>query len=101
MNLEDYIKDLSPEVQEKARACKSFDELLDLAEEQGIPVPDDKLEAVAGGKKRKPKNCGELKCPKCGGESFDKVKEEYWGYCIRYLLRCRKCGYEFWYDEWC
>ena len=48
-NLEEYIKDLSPELQEKARACKTKDELLELAAENGLEIPEDALEAVAGG----------------------------------------------------
>ena len=50
INIEEYIKDLSPELQEKARACTSTDELLKLAQENKIPLPDEALEAVAGGK---------------------------------------------------
>ena len=34
MNLEDCIKDLSPELQEKARACGSVEELVALAKEE-------------------------------------------------------------------
>lgn len=50
INIEEYIKDLSPELQEKAKACASIDELLKLAKDNKIPLPDDALEAVAGGK---------------------------------------------------
>ena len=48
-NLKEYIKDLSPELQEKARACKTKDELLQLAADEDIEVPMDALESVAGG----------------------------------------------------
>ena len=50
LNIEEYIKDLSPELKEKARACASVEELLKLARENKVPLPDDALEAVAGGK---------------------------------------------------
>ena len=50
INIEEYIKDLSPELQEKARACTSIDELLKLAKDNNVPLPDEALEAVAGGK---------------------------------------------------
>ena len=46
---EEYIKDLSPELQQKARQCKTKDELLQLAAENGLEIPEDALEAVAGG----------------------------------------------------
>ncbi len=50
IDIEKYIKDLSPELQEKARACKSYRELADLATENKVPLPDEALEYVAGGK---------------------------------------------------
>ena len=55
-NLEEYIKDLSPELQEKARACKTKDELLELAADEDMEIPEDALEMVAGG------NCGGHEC---------------------------------------
>ena len=48
-NLEEYIKDLSPELKEKARACKTKDELMQLAADEDMEIPEDALEAVAGG----------------------------------------------------
>ena len=101
MNLDDYIKNLPPEVLEKARDCKNLDEFLALASEKGVPLPGDIMERVAGGRKGNAKNCGGPKCPKCGGKSFTEVKEEYLGYMVRYLLKCKKCGNEFWYNQWC
>jgi len=43
------FEDLSPELQEKARACKSKDELVELAASVGVYLSDAELEAVAGG----------------------------------------------------
>ena len=48
-NLEEYIKDLSPELQEKARQCKTKDELMQLAAEEDVEIPMEALEGVAGG----------------------------------------------------
>ncbi|WP_028510517.1 Nif11-like leader peptide family natural product precursor [Ruminococcus sp. NK3A76] len=48
-NLEEYIKDLSPELQEKARQCKTKDELIQLAAEENVEIPMEALEGVAGG----------------------------------------------------
>ena len=48
-NLEEYIKDYSPELQEKARQCKTKDELMQLAAENDLEIPEEALEAVAGG----------------------------------------------------
>ena len=41
--------DLSPELQEKAKACTSSEELNALAESEGFELSDDDLQAVAGG----------------------------------------------------
>ena len=43
------FEDLSPEPQEKARACKSKEELGELAAAVGVHLSDAELEAVAGG----------------------------------------------------
>jgi hypothetical protein len=48
-NLEEYIKDLSPELQEKARACKTKNELMQLVADEDLEIPMDALEGVAGG----------------------------------------------------
>ncbi|MBQ9020559.1 MAG: Nif11-like leader peptide family natural product precursor [Eggerthellaceae bacterium] len=42
-------EDLSPEMQEKVKACKSPEELLALAKEEGYELTDEELEGVAGG----------------------------------------------------
>ena len=40
---------LTDEQKEKAKACKTTDELIKLAGEEGIELPDEVLDAVAGG----------------------------------------------------
>ena len=54
IDMENYIKDLSPELQTKAHACKSNSELLQFAADNDLEIPMDALEGVAGG---------------CGGDS--------------------------------
>ena len=54
-NFEKYIKDLSPELQEKTRACKTPEELNDFIAENDIELPEDALELVSGG-------CGTSHC---------------------------------------
>ncbi len=39
---------LSDELKEKAKQCKTMDELMELAEKEGIELPDDVLDAVDG-----------------------------------------------------
>ena len=48
-NIEEYIKDLTPEQQEKAKACKTKDELIQLAAEEDVEIPMEALKNVAGG----------------------------------------------------
>ena len=48
-NLEKYIGELSPELQEKARACKDMAELNALLAENDVELSEDALESVAGG----------------------------------------------------
>ena len=43
------IEGLSPELQEKARACRTAEELFELAKEEGMEIPDEQLDAIAGG----------------------------------------------------
>ena len=43
------LKDLSPELQEKAKACKTAEELKTLAQENGFELSDEELEGVSGG----------------------------------------------------
>ncbi len=40
---------LTDEQKEKAKACKTWEELTKLAGEEGIELPDELLDAVAGG----------------------------------------------------
>ena len=48
-NFEKYIKDLSPELQEKARACKTKEELNAFIAENDLELPEEALELVSGG----------------------------------------------------
>lgn len=43
------FKDLTDEQKAKAKECKTPDELVALAQEEGIELTDEQLEAVSGG----------------------------------------------------
>ena len=45
------FNELTPEMQEKVRACKTAEELLALANDEGYELADEDLEAIAGGRK--------------------------------------------------
>ena len=76
---EQYISDLSPEMQEKARQCKTKEELNAFIAENDLELPEDALELVAGGCGKKPK------CPKCGSSNYQIAGAIY---------HCDDCGYE-------
>ena len=43
------INDLAPELMEKAKACKTIEELEELARAEGIELSDEQLAGIAGG----------------------------------------------------
>ncbi len=57
---------LTDEQKEKARACKTADELNELAGREKIELPDDMLEAVSGGGVFIPPSSGKKTVPHCG-----------------------------------
>ena len=46
------VKDLSPELVEKAKSCKSTEELVELAKSEGVELSDEQLEAISGGESK-------------------------------------------------
>ena len=44
------FEELSPELQEKVKACETPDELLALASDEGYELLEEELDAVSGGK---------------------------------------------------
>ena len=50
MALENKWTELTEEQKAKAKACKSTEELIALASEEGIELNDDELEGIAGGR---------------------------------------------------
>ena len=49
MSLESRYNNLSDEAKEKARACRTPEEILVLAKEEGFELSDEELEGIAGG----------------------------------------------------
>ena len=77
MNIDDL--DISPELKEKARACKTPNEMLALAKKEGVKVPDEDLERIAGGQGWELPDC-----PNCGSS---KTHNNGSGY------GCKACGH--------
>ena len=49
MNFEDLK---NPELQDKLKACKSTDEIIELVRTEGVDLTDEQLQALAGGEER-------------------------------------------------
>ena len=45
----DKIKDISPELKDKVRACHTPEEMHELAKEEGYELSDEELDGIAGG----------------------------------------------------
>ena len=76
------FEDLTPEQQEKARACKTPEEMLELAKAEGYELSDEDLEMVSGGWNDAPT------CPQCGSKSIS-----YDSFLSMHI--CQSCGHEF------
>ena len=57
------FEDLTPELQEKAKACKSPAEVLALTQELGYELTDAELEGLSGGASWCSIVCGIVSCP--------------------------------------
>ena len=86
---EKYIKDLSPELQEKAKDIKTTDELNAFIADNDLELDDELLSAVSGGSQ-----CGG-KCTHDDREILDEYESHTeWSYAI-YRVRTwksKKCG---------
>ena len=87
----EYLKDLPPELQEKAKNIKTREELTAFLSDNDVELPEDVLEAVSGGE-----GCftfgGPDACPK--GEYHEWTKVEVLENGITARFRCTKCGEE-------
>ena len=85
----ELLKGLNEEQIAKVKACKSQDELLVLAKEEGVELTEDQLSAVSGG------GCFSTnKCPKCGSDKYHKIEVQE-KIDKRIFYKCDKCG-EMW-----
>jgi len=82
---EELLKGLTKEQIAKVKACKSQEEVLALAKEEGIELSDEQLEAVSGGCSA-PQN---EPCPKC--RSINTV-DDCSGVFVAWT--CKDCGHK-------
>ena len=68
----EYLKDLPPELQEKAKDIKTNEELLEFLSDNDVELPEDALEAVSGGcllvNEYEKGTVFPRQCPDCGGD---------------------------------
>ena len=64
MDIENFIKDLTPEQQEEASACTTVDELISYDKTEGINLGESDLNAISGG--IIPEADQRIRCPECG-----------------------------------
>lgn len=88
MTRKELLEGLTEEQIEKARACNSEEELLELAHKEGVKLTDEQLASISGG-------CGvdleKETCPSCGGRNF---KIEDGPSDIGYNFTCYDCGHK-------
>ena len=87
---EELLKGLTEEQIAKLKNCKSQEDLLNLAREEGVELTEEQLEAVNGGCFSDPK------CPECGSSE---VENEFYYYGIAdngFKYTCKKCGHIWW-----
>jgi len=61
----ELLKGLSEEQIAKIHECKTADEILALAKEEGVELTEEQMEAVSGGGL-----CKSNKCPNCGSKNY-------------------------------
>ena len=87
---EELLKGLTEEQIKKVEECKSSEEILSLAKEEGVTLTDEQLEAVSGG-------CGNHKkrCVWCGDYRWVEKVEETKEYT---LYKCTFCE-QYWKED--
>ena len=89
----ELLKGLTEEQIAKVKACKSTEEMLALAKNEGIELTDEQLEAVSGGctiPEPKP-----VVCPQCGKSDYDEKTFTDGIYSFT-SYTCKQCG-RIWY----
>lgn len=84
----ELLKGLTEEQIKKVEACKSPEEILELAKSEGVSLNDEQLEVVTGG------GCGGQKkttCPKCSSTNIMKIGEDLEDGRMRYDYVCQDC----------
>ena len=82
---EELLKGLTEEQIAKVKACKSSDELLALAQQEGVELTDEQLRIVSGGGKDYCQSTPNDPCMYCGSKDV-KYKRQSTGVHLLYFL---------------
>ena len=83
----DLLNGLTEEQIAKVKKCKTQEELLKLAKDEGVELTNEQIEAVNGG------GClSSFKCPNCGSKDYRKLPIYQVSGCSTY--KCNNCGHE-------
>ena len=75
------FKDLTPEQQARANACKTPEEALEFAKELGRELTQDELDQIAGCGSTWGDGKNPAVCPKCGSDRIGFHLREHYAYC--------------------
>ena len=91
MDIDKYIKELPAEMQEKAQACETADDLVALFRDAGVPLPDGMIADLAGGEGERARliRATVYTCPKCGSHNIVHVQFS----AVAYNAKCLDCGH--------
>ena len=88
----ELLEGLTPEQIEKASQCKSSEELLAAAKEEGVELNEEQLNAVSGGVCENVPNTKNGVCPICQGHAAGEFVETTPGD-GKYHFVCQHCGH--------
>ena len=94
MTREELLKGLTKEQREKVEKCKTTEEVLELAKEEGLELTDEQLEAVSGG-------CSAIvsECRFCHGKNVCLAPHRTGADCGKTFYYCRDCHEYFSYED--
>lgn len=74
------FEDMDPKIIEKAKACATPEEVVDMLHKEGVELDDGQLEQISGG------GWFGHQCPKCGSYDVDSFSNG--------RMKCSACGFE-------
>jgi len=82
---EELLKGLTEEQIAKVKACKNYEELLELAKTEGVELTEEQLSAISGGGCKLTVSL--VECPQCGSTWVNFISTK--------TYKCSACGTKF------